>query len=360
MRELIMKRLFKFSLLMMCMISAKSAVASQACNAPKSLICKDFTQVSNTDDLHYSKQIKEIEAEALKKLRSKGIHLFATGSADSKILDFNKEVNEITKKKFSNASSFLTQDSTVERIKTYLKNAIGKTIKGKININSMRKIVDQVHFMSFNQFAKIHKLNEQDESHFAYRICGKNGLNINAFATSSLTQKYIVICNGLIIKSSMSENQEEAFRNILFTLGHELGHHIDSGFFGTRVYKNFISCVEKRHGHTFERSEADKKYCATNTEEKCLEKVTKSHMNEIISDQWGIKVMNEYALEQGLAINQKEDMLFNGMNFLCGQRDSGSHPSGNHRTQVQILENFDINEMFSCQKSGLETKSCAL
>lgn len=355
-----MKSLFATTFFILLVLPMHNSYASNVCHNPKSVICHEVIQLPKNTNTQYKKEIKDIEQEALKKLKSRGISLFSAGSLDTNILEFNEEVSEIAKKKFSSTSDFLTSPETILRIKNYLKQAIDKTIPRKMDSKAMKKRIDNVKFLSFDQFAKAHKLNTQKENHFAYRVCGKNGLNVNAFATKDLLSDYIVICSGMIIKSALSDNQEESFKSMLFTLGHELGHHIDSNFYTERPYKKFVTCVANRHAINLVKNDKDNEYCATATPEKCLLKVARSHMQEMISDQWALKIMNEYNLENKLTTVEKEVFFTTGMNFLCNEKDNGSHPSGNHRIVTQILESSEVNEIFSCQRTGLETQSCSL
>lgn len=264
----------------------------------------------------------------------------------------NQEIMKVAKVKFPEIDSFINDSETQSKIKTYMARSIDNSNFQSSVKSSMKSIISQVRMINFTDYIDLVELDESLVKNMLMNPCGSTGLEVNAFAIPIKKKDYIVICPGFIINNSFGKSKEEMFENSLFVLGHELGHHIDSNKIGAEPYANYIQCMSTNHAGKFNKSKKDQNFCDKSKTSKadCSLQVVASHAGELIGDVWGMKVINEFAKEQGFGAYESSQLLINGMNPLCGGKDVGLHPSGDFRTGVNLAINPEMNELFSCQE----------
>jgi hypothetical protein len=163
--------------------------------------------------------------------------------------------------------------------------------------------------------------------------CGKEGLEDNAFAVEIDNDRFIVVCPGEYL--AVWDPQQKTGINLqevsgeVWTLGHEMGHHIDALTFPSS-YKKFRSCINDSYA-----SELALKDSA-------------EYMGEISADYWGTETL------AGLLFNVKSEqerlsLLQDSLDSLCDTPDDNIHPDGRFRIENFVRRNPRLSQVLGCK-----------
>lgn len=164
--------------------------------------------------------------------------------------------------------------------------------------------------------------------------------------------KYLVVCPGLVVASLGSGADDEGnFRNLIFVLAHEWGHHIDSADFST-VYSGFNSCLKKDFADGLKLPNVVSEILASTQlgPEWTRQRKVDVHMREMVADFWGVQAMVEYFSRAGLNQTPSERLEFlrEAYGAICGSPDDGTHPSAEFRINVLLRRNAAMAPALGC------------
>ena len=198
--------------------------------------------------------------------------------------------------------------------------------------------------------AKVMKaIGRDDISDKLYEACGPDALNDNAFATKDRDgEPIVIVCPGtLFAAQGAGSDQKSNLFALLQTLGHELGHQIDSSqAIADDVYGPFEACIERYH--TTHLKSPDK-YEFGETGFKAR---VRTHAKEIEADFWGTQTAVQYIKSQKPALdrNQKLRVLRESWEDLCGGKDDSDHPDDHFRIEVLLRRDPAIHELMECSE----------
>lgn len=340
---------------------------SKVCLNPIKTICTN-TKTQRTAREKYIQSIqKEISIEAKKNaapriakmqinLREKSF--IKRGVEALKIT--NQETMKVSKSKIIGIESVVKDLTNVLMVKNYMRQAVDQSSFNQTTRTKFKKIIDSVQVGSFGDFLEKY---ESEDSFFAQlsNPCGSDGMVANAFATTLNKEKYVLICPGFLISLSQTANKKERLNTILHTISHEMGHHLDKSLKDNDdVYKPYLSCISRNYSQQLVVSESDQRFCKKKAENQsqCRMKITMSHANEMIADQWGIKVLAIHAKAEGYSVSQADSLLVNSWANICGSEDKGGHPSGDFRIGTLLRANLEISDYLSCNNTLLKKPAC--
>lgn len=213
---------------------------------------------------------------------------------------------------------------------------------------------EKIRFVNFLDLAE-GRAGDRDFAKEMISGCGRDGMEDNAFATTNEKDglNYVVICPGSFLAAhvpgrfdSVSEN---ASFGLLWTLGHETGHHIDAREF-PKSYEKLRACVASHHGARLKLGPAK----------------IDEYMSEIAGDYWGTEALADYLATLDSPLH-KLVVLRENLEDLCGSEDDGDeeeggHPSGRFRIEQMVRQNPRLHEAMGCparapEKAGV---SCTL
>jgi hypothetical protein len=334
------------------------------CSNPLQRICADTSGQRHERNKYITSLKKQISHEAKinslprvakMKKKIKPIHFFKRQVRAMTIR--NQEIIASAVRHIVGFESVVSAEN-ISKIKNYMYLAIDSSdIKSEAK-NDFKNIIRSIVVGNFNDFIERENL---EESVFAQRlesICGVDGLIDNAFSTTLKGDRYVLICPGFLITLSQTASDSDRFNNILHTIAHEMGHHIDNKhYFNSDVYGSYLHCISKNYSNYFNLSDDDRKFCQMNSSIKgaCNKKITMSHSGELIADEWGIAVTALHVKAQSYSVSEADQMLTDSWAKLCGGRDEGIHPTTDFRIENLLRKNPEIVNYLSCLKS--ETNS---
>lgn len=349
------------------LLSANTVLASDMCTNSYEIICKNAQAETQEQDKLREELAKKIRQDAAPKI------LARTEAALKSIPKFRlikrtlipmkiqqQEIMRSAQQFYPEINALLSDKSKHEELKSYVRESIETTDFSNEIKAEMQRILSGVQILSFEEYIDIFSLDESIINNREKNNCGVDGLAVNAFAYSNPNinnANYVVICPGLALKAQVTKNQADPFRDIIFAIAHELGHHIDNKVFGNKVYAKYLACIAKDHAQELIMSNKTEKICKTASEAECRVANTLTHAQELISDVWGLKAVNVYKNRNGYNILETGNLLKSNLQFLCGYLGSEIHPSANFRTGLHLQMNQDIKEALSCQNSQIKTCS---
>ena len=340
---------------------------SKFCTNPLKTICVD-TKIETTKLNDSIKHLKDqIFNEAVKNAKPKIDKLekqytdswYIRDKEQLRYIILNQEIIKSANSRISGLEKVVTNMNSVSMFKSYFKLAIDESNFNQSTRNAFKKTIDSVKIGSFNDY-KIFSGNKYELSNLKKFPCGVDGMEVNAFSTSILNQKYVFICPGLLINYSQNSNEQERLSNILFAITHEMGHHVGNSETTKKVFAPYMSCLAKHYNHAFNSSKEDQIFCAkvAKNNQECRVKVTVSHSRELIADQWSIQVLAIYAKKNRCSVAQTDSLLTNNYVKICGRNDQGIHPSGNFRIETLLRINPAISDYLSCNNSKIKKPAC--
>ena len=254
--------------------------------------------------------------------------------------------------------NFITIPANVEMYKNYMYQAIDESNFDELTRTTFKKTIASVvigNYQNFFEGNELHIL--QDDSNL---ICGKDGMQINAFSTEILRQKYVFFCPGFLINISQIKNKQEQLNAIIHMMSHELAHHIDLKLLGEKVYRPYLTCLFKNYSDLFKKLPSDEILCnklGLNSD-SCKASVIVSHGKELIADQWAIKVLAIHARRLNYTIDQMDNFLKVSFVNICDTVDEGIHPTGDFRIETLLRVNPIISDYLSCNNSSIKKPAC--
>ena len=340
---------------------------SKFCANPFKTICSDTKlQMTSTNDS--IKRLKDqIYKEAVKnakpkidKLEKQYTDMWYRKDRDQlRYIILNQEIMKSANSKISGLETLITNMKSISIIKNYMKLAIDESNFKESTRKAFRKTIDSVMIGSFKDY-NIKNGNKYDLTKLKNSPCGVDGMEVNAFSTTILNQKYVLICPGLLINYGKNGNEQERLSNILFAITHEIGHHIERSDAGAEVFIPYISCIVDHYSGGLNRSLSDVSFCSkiARNDKECRIQVTVSHSSELIADQWAIQALAIYARTNRYSVAQTDSLLTNNYIKLCGRTDQGIHPSDKFRMESLLRINPEISDYLSCDNSKVKKPAC--
>lgn len=346
------------------LLSTNIAFTSELCTNSVEAICKNYREDNKHKNDHLrelSKKINDAAAPKIKERTEKELkqipkyRLIKRKLTQIKIM--LQEISSSATNFFPEVNNFYADLKNQEELKSYVKTAIETTSFSDKIKKDMLKTIDEVQFISFENFITLLQTNESLTNFFNTGVCGANGLMDNAAAFEDLSNtKYIIICPGLAIKAQLETQKTNSYEDVVMAIAHELGHHIDYRKYGSQ-YGNYLRCIANNHASTLKMTKQTKKLCKNRSKDLCDLENTTAHANELISDVWGLKALNAYRKKYNFSISDTETLMKSNLGMLCGTPDEGIHPSGDFRTGIHFQANEDVKEALSCQESNVTTCS---
>lgn len=355
------------SLAIALLLSANITLASDMCTNSHEIICKNAKAETQEQDKLLEELAKKIRQEAAPRILArteaalKSIAKFRLIKRTLTVMKIQQqEIMRTAQQFYPEINALLADKSKHEELKSYLKAAIETTDFSTAVKAEMQRTLSAVQIISFEEYIDIFALDENLTKNMEENACGTDGLETNAFAyrdPQKQNANYVVICPGLALQSQVQANQADPFRDIIFVIAHELGHHLDNRTFGNKVYAKYLACIANDHAQELVLTKQTEKTCKKASLVECRVANTLTHAKELISDVWGFKAVNVYRNRNGYNILDTENLLKSNLRFLCGTQDIGIHPSGYFRLGVHLQVNQDAKEALSCQESQLRTCS---
>ena len=363
----------KMKILLACTLSVSAfsfnafSLESKFCSNPLKTICKDTKAESDKTNKVLTRLRNEIYDEAIKNAKP-AVDSFQKRFPDSWMaadraqlvyMLRNKEIMKSASSRISGLETLVINKKNITAVKKYMKQAIDESSFSESVRQSFKKTIDSVIIDNFNNY-NIRSGAKTDFFNQLEKPCGIDGMEVNAFAETIDNKKYVLICPGMLINSSKTINEEQRLSNILVVLAHEIGHHLDLSHPARDVYKPYVDCLTKYYSYDFSPSMSDVLFCQkkTNNNSECRFQITLSHSNELISDQWGIKVLEIHARTKGYSTTQTESLLKNNYYKMCNSTDQGIHPSTNFRIESVLRVNPVISDYLSCNNSKITKPAC--
>ncbi len=355
------------SLAVALLLSANITLASDMCTNSHEIICKNAKAETQEQDKFLEELAKRIRKEAAPRIQAraeaalKNIAKFRLIKRALTLMRIEQqEIMRVAQESYPEINALLSDKTKHEELKSYLKTAIETTDFSTEVKAEMQRTLSAVQIISFEEYIDIFAIDESLIKNMNANACGTDGLETNAFAyrdPQKQNANYVVICPGLALQSQVQANQADPFRDIIFVVAHELGHHLDNRTFGNKVYANYLACIANDHAQELVLTKKTEKTCKKSSITECRVANTLTHAQELISDVWGFKAVNAYRNRNGYNIVDTENLLKSNLQFLCGSLDYGVHPSGHFRLGVHLQVNQDAKEALSCQDSQLRTCS---
>lgn len=175
---------------------------------------------------------------------------------------------------------------------------------------------------------------ETEATNFYAAICGNQGMAPNAFYDSNIVA--FVLCPGLIQDISEYGMEKPTFMNALsFTIGHELGHAIDTTLY-PRTYESMGDC------HNTENFN----WSAQGT--------------EVVADYWGGKVLAERMRAQEITDEDAVRTINYAQGYLCGGIGDEHHPDGDMRIDRIMGRDPQVRAQLGCSEPTTEQPFCGI
>ncbi len=337
---------------------------SAVCANPIMTICSE-TQMVRTNRYEYIEKLKkEIASEAEKnaqiritKLVSESRGFFKSSKQASQIKKIkDEETIKSTKTRIDPIESIVTNNKYISKIKSYLKQAIDESHFNQSTRTSFKATIDSIVVGNYSDY--LNKVGIEVVS----KKCGLDGMNENAFSRILNNQRYVLICPGSLIPLSLSNSDDEdKLSKAILSIAHEMGHHIDSLYAGEEIYRPYLSCLAKNNISEFSKTKADAAFCnkESTTQAACNFQTIRSHSEELIAEQWAIKVLAIHSRTQGHTIPETDSLIVNGYSSVCDAISDGVHPTGNFRIGTLLRLNPDISNYLACNNSALNKNACS-
>lgn len=338
--------------------NARENSSESVCSNPLQRICADTSSQRYERNLYINDLKEEISREAKNnsrlriaemKKKIKPIHFFKR--LKYSILIRNQEIMASAKRRIVGFESSVTSVENISKIKNYMYQAIDNSNITTFAKNDFKNIIQSVVVGNFSDFIERENLENNITAQRLENICGTDGLIDNAFSTTLNGDRYVLICPGFLITLSQTASDSDRFNNMLHTLAHEMGHHIDnSNYVNKDVYAPYLNCMSKNYSNYFQRTIEDIKFCnvKSNSKDACSRKITLSHSRELIADEWGVAVSALHIKTQNYSVFEADQMLTDSWAKLCGASDEGIHPTTNFRIENILRKNSEIVNILSC------------
>ena len=208
-----------------------------------------------------------------------------------------------------------------------------------INLRTGREYIDET-ILSLQ--AKMPSQSKENVKKAAIEIyqssCGQHGLDVNAFYQDG---KFI-LCPGLVYSLSDygPRNKNEVMNALSFTIGHEMGHSIDTDSFPD-VYSSMRACYVGMTG----RQEI------WNKDTAC----------EITGDYWGTLVMSNRLRAQGVKGADAAKVAAYAVDGFCANgAGSAMLWSGDFRVNKTMSSFPALREAMSCEGPSKENPACMI
>jgi hypothetical protein len=184
--------------------------------------------------------------------------------------------------------------------------------------------------------------------------CGNDGLVDNAFAfTTSSGKRMVIVCPGLVMSAIKGGSDSQSnFRNLIQTLAHEMGHHIDSRH-APALYAKLNQCLATNYADGLQigsQSSLALKVGIYKDPAQLNLKKTEEHSAESTADFWAteaiVSYMDDYAAK--LSTRDKLGFLREAYGAFCGTGDEGIHPDGKYRINVLLRNSLAMNRIMGC------------
>lgn len=321
--------------------------ATDFCSNPYKSVCETTINKSmstyNDNIVVIKKQISKLEKEGK----------FKENPND--ILPTVQLAEQLIEQKYPAAKNFFKNEENINKYKQALVMAINNSELSNSFRSSLIKKIENIKFYSFAEYLSLRKSPTSNKT-TAAKLCGADGLYINAFAESvQNVNDYVVICPGFVLKNASTNKTQDIFTNSFFTIIHELSHHIDHSVDFGNNYKGFQKCIKENFDLNkdpmFCRLQPNSNYCLTKAGAK---------MRELISDAWAYKAMAIYMKLNNFTIDESMNMYKNNVNFLCKSGSAMTHQSAEFRISTQVKYSSDLNYQFSCNYDQTNLKECSL
>ena len=315
---------------------------SKFCSNALNTVCTDskFKRVMSAIYLNGFK--KEIAKDARNK----------TSKPNKKIQSGKAIVNEMYK--------LISNPKNVSMFKNHMLQAIDESnFEESIRIK-FKSTINSVMIGNYSEFFESNDPRFEQLKNGIVSICGVDGMSINAFTQTIYDSNYVFFCPGFLIDLSRASNEQERLNSFFHMMSHELSHYIDMKLVGDKAYMPFLSCLSSNYSDQFKRTAIDEAYCNQETTSfaECNMQVTRSHANELIADQWAIKVLAIHVRTQGYSSTQTDLFLKNNFFNICETKTEGIHPTGNFRIEKLLRINPEISDYLTCNNSGIKSPAC--
>lgn len=173
--------------------------------------------------------------------------------------------------------------------------------------------------------------------------CGEQGMEANAFYDA--TYNVFVLCPGLTQSASeYGRTKEEILTALTFTIGHEIGHSIDSKKYADRLAVNKIAYAKMGECYVAETPGLS----------------WEDQRGEIIGDYWGTRVMAERLKTEGRVGEQAFYANVMAMDTLCGGAGDTEHPAGDFRMNKILSRDPQNRTQLECAPPTPEKPFCSL
>ena len=340
---------------------------SLMCANPIKTICRD-TKVQKSLMTNSVKSLKyEILKEAyenIKPIYSKLDKQYTDAwyTKDKKKLQYivlNQEIMKSANSRIRGLELSVFSNKNISMIKSFLKLTIDESNFDQATRSTFKKTVDEVTIGSFNKINVINGV-RYNLSNFNTSYCGVDGMAKNAFSTKIDNHKYVLICPGLLISFGTNISEQERVNNILFTVIHEIGHHIHRSAPTSKAFQPYLNCLAENNANDFKNTKEDATFCkkvGINSND-CRQKVITSHSSELIADQWAIQVLANFAKRNRYSVDKTDSLLKNNYINFCDSNDEGKHPSGDFRIGTLLRVNPAISDYLSCNNSKIKKPAC--
>ncbi len=345
--------------------SAYSQSTSSVCDNPLQRICDDTVIQKLQRKVYVDKLKSEISQEASSKsapriedMKKKIPKFRLIKRAIEAYKIRNQEIMNAARKRVVGLEEVVTSKENVSLLKDYMYQAIDDTRFDPATKATMKSNIKSIVVGNFGDFIERTNLDDNFLVQLLGNHCGSDGMVSNAFATTLNNEKYVLICPGFLITLAQTADLNERFDSILLVISHEMGHHIDNGTLGNEIYKPFLSCIANNYHDSLKQTAKDQKFCKKNEKDPaaCKMKVAISHGGELVSDVWGLKVLNIHARSKNYSFIETDTMLTNSWTNLCGTQDQGIHPSGDFRIGTMLRTQPEITEYLGCDNRSVNSK----
>lgn len=207
------------------------------------------------------------------------------------------------------------------------KTYVDKVIKSvtKANPRSTKDDIEQVSIESYTN------------------ACGPHGMEANAFYDAEFN--VFVLCPGLTQSASeYGRSKEEILTGLTFTIGHEIGHSIDSKKYADRLAVNKIAYAKM--GECYQAETPGLSW--------------EDQRGEIIGDYWGTRVMAERLKTEGRVGQEAFYANVMAMDTLCGGAGDTEHPGGSFRMNNILSRDPQNRAQMECGAPTVEKPFCSL
>ena len=327
------------------------------CSEPYLAVCGVDDWRGNLRDIEFATLKKDIKAQALSDTAIKfgeDPNKYLVPKSIKAVFYYVKRISEITQYKVTDVELNAVLRN-IRKIKEYLKDAIvEQAFNNAISFEQSEKLRKVIDSVDIDTKYELENPSFDFTSSLRYevfkRICGNDGLSENAFASSDIVGRHVIVCPGWLLRAhGGGEDDESNFNNIVSVIAHELAHHIDYGEF-PEIYTEMNSCIAKNH--------ADDLRLGQVWFETALATIPKgfrgywndlkvhNHGSEMSADFWSAQVLRLHL--QTVDYEKRLETLREAWVGLCGSGDEGIHPSGQFRLRVQLRSDPEIHKLMEC------------